>query len=67
MNDIRRVIHANHLTSVRIIEDNGKEKLFFDPKAKAKDRYLLLNILNDDYLKSVMTDRNYEVTDKREV
>ena len=66
MKDIKRVIDV-HKLPVQIIEDNGQEKLLFDPKAKAKERYLLLRILNDDYLKSVMTDTNYEVTDKREI
>lgn len=66
MKDIKRVIEV-HKLPVQIVEDNGQEKLLFDPKAKAKERYLLLRILNDDYLKSVMTDTNYEVTDKREM
>ena len=66
MKDIKRVIDV-HKLPVQIVEDNGQEKLLFDPKAKAKERYLLLRILNDDYLKSVMTDTNYEVTDKREM
>jgi len=64
MKDIKRVIEV-HKLPVQIIEDNGQEKLLFDSRAKAKDKYLLLRILNDDYLKSVMTDTNYEVTDKR--
>lgn len=67
MNDIKKVIAAHKLTSVQIATIDGQERLVFDPKAKLKDRYVLLRILNDDYLKSVMTDRNYEVTDKREM
>lgn len=66
MNDVKKIIALNHL-QVEIVEVNGQEKILFNPKAKAKDKYALLRIFNDDYLSSLMTDKNYEVTGKREV
>ena len=35
--------------------------LLFDPS----DKWALLRLLDDDYLKSIMTGENYEVTGKR--
>jgi len=66
MSDVKKIIEMNHLP-VEVIEVNGQEKILFDPKAKAKEKYALLRIFNDDYLKSLMTDKNYEVSGKREV
>ena len=43
MRDIRRTIDEFHL-DLRIVEENGQEKLLFEP--------------GDDYLGSVMTARN---------
>lgn len=66
MSDVKRIIESNNLP-VKIIEIEGQEKILFDPNAKARDKYALLRVFNDDYLKSLMTDKNYEVTGKREV
>jgi len=66
MSDVKKIIEINHL-QVKVIGIEGQEKILFDPNAKAKDKYALLRIFNDDYLRSLMTDKNYEVTGKREV
>jgi hypothetical protein len=61
MTDIRRTIDAFHL-DVRIVEQNGQEKLLFE--AGVKKRWLLLKLLDDDYLGSIMTNQKYEVNSK---
>ena len=66
MSDVRKIIETNHLP-VEIIEVGGQEKILFNPQAKAREKYALLRIFNDDYLKSLMTGINYETTGKREV
>ena len=40
---------------------DGQEKLVFDPKRK----WVILKMLDDDYLKSIMTNSHYEVNSKR--
>jgi hypothetical protein len=35
------------------------------PDYDPADKWALLRLLDDDYLKSLMTDQNYEVTGKR--
>ena len=62
MADIKKVIKKFSLP-VTTVKKNGKEMLRFDPK----DRWSLLRLLDDDYLGSVMTGQNYEVTGKRVV
>ena len=51
--------------SIQVVEIDGKEHLVYDPKAK--DKWELLRLLNDDYLKSLLTEQKYEVTSKREL
>jgi Domain of unknown function (DUF4868) len=62
MADIKKVIGKFDLE----IETTGKgkkEMLVFDPA----DKWAILRLLDDDYLGSVMTGRNYEVTGKRQL
>lgn len=66
MSDVIRIIEENKLP-VKIVEIGGQKKILFDPKAKAKGKYALLRIFNDDYLQSLMTGIDYEVTGKREL
>jgi hypothetical protein len=47
---------------IEITGSGAAQALVFDP-SPAK-RFRILNLLNDDYLKSVLTDREYEVTSK---
>jgi hypothetical protein len=61
MQDIRRTIDEFGL-DVRIVQDNGQEKLLFEPGAKK--RWLILKLLDDDYLGSIMTNQKYEVNSK---
>ncbi len=66
MSDIRKIIDQNHLpVEIRVVE--GQERIFFNPKAKAREKYALLRVFNDDYLESLMTGIDYEVTGKREL
>ncbi len=66
MSDVKKIIKINHLP-VEVIDDGGQEKILFNPQAKAREKYALLRIFNDDYLKSLMTGINYETTGKREL
>ena len=59
--DIKRVMKELPQLPVQITESNGKEMLVFD----RSDKWALLRLLDDDYLKSLMTDWTYEVTGKR--
>lgn len=61
MNDIRRTIDEFGL-DVQIVEENGQERLRFE--GGVKKRWLLLKLLDDDYLGSVMTNQKYEVNSK---
>src|SRR5258708_551798 len=38
MSDVKKIIESNHLP-VKIVEVEGQEKILFDPKAKAKEKY----------------------------
>lgn len=60
MNDIKKVIKTVNL-NIQIKKTRGKEMLLFDPA----DKWALLRLMDDDYLSSVMTNQNYEVTGKR--
>ena len=62
INDLKKVIEHSQLP-IKIIEVDGREQLHYDPKNK----WVILHLLNDDYLKSTMTNQNYEATGKREV
>jgi hypothetical protein len=62
MDDIRRTIDEFDLDIV-VVETNGEEELLFDPSVER--RWIILKMLDDDYLGSVMTNRKYEANSKR--
>ena len=64
MKDIKRVIKEFNL-SVQVVKRDGEEKLLFDESAR--ERWTILNLLDDAYLGSSMTKRKYEANSKREV
>jgi hypothetical protein len=59
--DIRRTIDEFRL-DVRIVEENGQQKLLFE--ATPNKRWLILKLLDDDFLGSIMTNQKYEVNSK---
>jgi hypothetical protein len=61
MVDIRRAIDEHGLP-VEVVQNNGQEMLVFDPDPSR--RWILLKLLDDDYLNSVMTHLRYEVNSK---
>jgi hypothetical protein len=61
MQDIRRTIDEFHI-NVQIVEENGKDKLLFE--GSLPKRWLILKLLDDDYLGSIMTHEKYEVNSK---
>lgn len=62
MAHIKKVIDHNKLPIKTEYED-GKEKLVYDPK----DKWVILNLLDDNYLWSMLTEIKYEVTGKQEL
>lgn len=62
MDHIKKVIEKYNLP-IQIVEENGKEMLVHNPK----DKWVLLKLLDDDYLWSMLTEQSYEVTGKREL
>lgn len=62
IDDIKKVI-AHSKLSIPVVEVNGKEQLVYDEKNK----WLILNLLDDNYLESLMTHMHYEVSGKREL
>ncbi|HZS78715.1 MAG TPA: Kiwa anti-phage protein KwaB-like domain-containing protein [Ktedonobacteraceae bacterium] len=62
MENIKTVIARNNLP-VKVVQHGGTEMLVYDPTNK----WVLLKLLDDDYLLSLMTEQTYEVTGKREV
>jgi len=62
MKDLKRTIKKFNL-GVKVVRENGVEKLQYD----AADRWVILKLLDDDYLGSVMTKLQYEVNSKRQV
>jgi hypothetical protein len=62
MKDIKRVIREFKLAA-KIVKTDGEERLLFD--SASKDKWLILRILDDDYLGSIMTKLKYEATSKR--
>ncbi len=60
--DIKKVVKKNNL-SVQIAQTSAGEKLVYDPS----DKWVLLKLLDDDYLWSLMTEHSYEVSGKREI
>lgn len=61
MSDIRRTIDELRL-NVQIVTENGEERLLFEPNPNK--RWLLLKLLDDDFLGSIMTNQKYEVNSK---
>ena len=61
MADFKRVITA-HSLDIEIVHEDGQQKLRFDPEPSK--RWILLKLLDDDYLNSVMTHLKYEVNSK---
>jgi hypothetical protein len=61
MQDIRRTIDEFHL-EVQIVREDNQEKLLFE--ANPAKRWLILKMLDDDFLGSVMTNQRYEVNSK---
>ena len=60
--NIKKVIERNKL-AVKIAQTDAGEMLVYDPS----DKWVLLKLLDDDYLWSLMTGHGYEVTGKREL
>jgi hypothetical protein len=61
MQDIRRTIDAFKL-DVQVVHEDGQDKLLFE--ANPNKRWLILKLLDDDYLGSIMTNEKYEVNSK---
>lgn len=59
--DLRRTITECEL-EVQIVEEDGQEKLLFE--ANPNKRWLILKMLDDDFLGSIMTDQKYAVNSK---
>jgi hypothetical protein len=64
MLDIRRTIDDFRL-DVQIVQENGQDKLLFE--GSLEKRWLILKLLDDDYLGSTMTHEKYEVNSKSAV
>src|SRR5262249_18716266 len=64
MADIRRTIDAFRL-DVQTELDHDQEKLRFE--GSLEKRWLILKLLDDDYLGSIMTNEKYEVNSKSAV
>jgi hypothetical protein len=61
MLDMRRTIDEFHL-GVQIVQEGGRDKLLFE--GGLAKRWLILKLLDDDYLGSTMTQIKYEVNSK---
>jgi hypothetical protein len=61
MQNIRQTINEFHL-DVQIVQENGQERLLFE--ANPNRRWLILKLLDDDFLGSIMTNLKYEVNSK---
>jgi hypothetical protein len=59
---VRQVIQQHNLPIAIEIATDGSEKLVFDPDPQK--RFLILKVLDDDYLHSNMTEQNYAVNSK---
>ncbi|HEY6542795.1 MAG TPA: Kiwa anti-phage protein KwaB-like domain-containing protein, partial [Ktedonobacteraceae bacterium] len=62
LDNIKKVISKNKL-AVPLITIDGKEMIVYEHT----DKWVLLKLLDDDYLWSLMTEQSYEVSGKREV
>lgn len=60
--DIKKVKRELPSLKIEIVRERREEKILFDKKNK----WELLRLLDDDYLKSIMTGINYEVNSKRD-
>jgi hypothetical protein len=61
MQNIRQTIH-DFVLDVQIVIEDGQEKLLFE--ANPNKRWLILKLLDDDFLGSIMTDQKYSVNSK---
>jgi len=61
MEDIKRTIEEFRI-DVQVIEEDGQERLLFE--GGLAKRWLILKLLDDDYLGSTMTNQKYEVNSK---
>jgi hypothetical protein len=61
MNDLRRTIREHEL-EIEVVKEEGRDHLKFDPDPSR--RWILLKLLDDDYLNSNMTDNKYEANSK---
>lgn len=59
---IKKVVKKYNL-DLKIEGDEGEEKVVYDPRNK----WVLLRLLDDDYLWSMLTEQSYEVSGKREL
>lgn len=64
MQDMRRTIEDFHL-DVQIVQENDLDKLLFE--GSLEKRWLILKLLDDNYLGSTMTHEKYEVNSKSTV
>jgi hypothetical protein len=62
LDKVRQVIKQHNLPIAIQIDKDGIEKLVFDPDPQK--RFLILKVLDDDYLHSDMTEQNYAVNSK---
>ncbi len=62
IDDLKKVIVKNNL-AVPIVKVGDKEMIVYEHS----DKWVLLKLLDDDYLWSLMTEQSYEVTGKREL
>jgi len=60
--DIKKVIVKNRL-AIPVINVGNQEMIVYEHA----DKWVLLKLLDDDYLWSLMTEQSYEVTGKREM
>ncbi len=62
IDDLKKVIVKNNL-AVAIVKVGDKEMIVYEHS----DKWVLLKLLDDDYLWSLMTEQSYEVSGKREL
>jgi hypothetical protein len=62
MDDVKKTVDEFGL-DLKIQEVNGQEQIIFE--SDVESRWIILKMLDDDYLGSVMTDRKYEANSKR--
>lgn len=64
MEDLKRTFSEFNL-DIQTVCQNGTEELVFE--SSPKKRWIILKLLDDDYLGSVMTREKYETNSKRRV